>query len=194
MKSIRALSAVALMLFSTMALADRVTCESRGGNRANCRMDTSGGVNLVKQLSSTPCRQGSTWGFNRHGVWVDRGCRAVFASEGGPRHGGWHGTSPDVDLNAHGSGRVRFRNNCVVYYRHRRRIDETRECNSQQVRRADEAVEGRGRHSGRGQGPSSGNAGREWDRGCSDAKRGAYDRSRHSQAYEEGWQACKRRR
>lgn len=31
----------------------------------------------------------------------------------------------------------------------------------------------------------------EWDRGCEDAKGGSYDRSRHSDAYEEGWQACK---
>ena len=30
----------------------------------------------------------------------------------------------------------------------------------------------------------------EWDRGCSDAKGGSYDRSSHSQAYEEGWNAC----
>lgn len=36
-----------------------------------------------------------------------------------------------------------------------------------------------------------GSVGREWDRGCSDAKSGSYDRSRHSDAYEEGWQACK---
>ena len=41
-------------------------------------------------------------------------------------------------------------------------------------------------------GQSSGESvGREWDRGCSDAKGGSYDRSRHSDAYEEGWQACK---
>ena len=31
----------------------------------------------------------------------------------------------------------------------------------------------------------------EWDRGCEDAKVGSYDRSGHSDAYEEGWQACK---
>lgn len=35
------------------------------------------------------------------------------------------------------------------------------------------------------------NVGTEWDRGCSDAKGGSYDRSKHSDAYEEGWQACK---
>ncbi len=32
---------------------------------------------------------------------------------------------------------------------------------------------------------------KEWDRGCSDAKVDSYDRSRHSHAYEDGWQACK---
>ena len=31
----------------------------------------------------------------------------------------------------------------------------------------------------------------EWDRGCEDAKIGSYDRSRHTDAYEEGWQSCK---
>jgi hypothetical protein len=33
--------------------------------------------------------------------------------------------------------------------------------------------------------------GPEWNRGCSDAKAGSYDRSRHSAEYETGWQACK---
>jgi hypothetical protein len=33
---------------------------------------------------------------------------------------------------------------------------------------------------------SSDNGPAEWDRGCEDAKGGSYDRSRHSDAYEEG--------
>jgi hypothetical protein len=47
---------------------------------------------------------------------------------------------------------------------------------------------------GGGYGGGSGNAGRgDWDRGCSDAKAGSYDRSGNaSRAYEDGWQACKR--
>jgi hypothetical protein len=46
---------------------------------------------------------------------------------------------------------------------------------------------------GGGYGGGSGNAGRgDWDRGCSDAKAGSYDRSGNaSRAYEDGWQACK---
>jgi hypothetical protein len=43
-----------------------------------------------------------------------------------------------------------------------------------------------------GRGGSSANVGHDWDRGCSDAKNGSYDRSGHaSEAYESGWQACK---
>jgi hypothetical protein len=54
-----------------------VTCESDGG-RINCEADTSQGIRMERQLSGDPCVQGRTWGFNERGVWVDRGCRAVF--------------------------------------------------------------------------------------------------------------------
>jgi hypothetical protein len=33
---------------------------------------------MTRQRSESPCRQGSTWGFDRNGIWVDRGCRAEF--------------------------------------------------------------------------------------------------------------------
>jgi ribosomal protein L32 len=44
---------------------------------------------------------------------------------------------------------------------------------------------------GRGGGGGSNNVGRDWDRGCEDAKTGSYNRAHHSDAYEAGWQACK---
>ena len=56
-----------------------ITCSSNDGRRNLCPVDTSRGVRLVNQRSGSPCVQGSTWGFNRRGVWVDRGCRADFA-------------------------------------------------------------------------------------------------------------------
>src|SRR5262249_25972617 len=55
----------------------RVTCESSGG-RVTCDFDTRDGVRLDRQLGDAPCEEGRTWGFNERGVWVDRGCRAVF--------------------------------------------------------------------------------------------------------------------
>jgi hypothetical protein len=35
-------------------------------------------VQLVRQISGSPCRQDETWGYDRRGIWVDRGCRAEF--------------------------------------------------------------------------------------------------------------------
>ncbi len=49
--------------------------------------------------------------------------------------------------------------------------------------------EGATRSDSTGMGQASSSA---WDRGCSDAKVGSYDRSKHSADYEAGWQACKK--
>lgn len=55
------------------------TCSSDNGGRVFCEADTRDGVRLLRQISGSPCRQGETWGYDRRGVWVDRGCRAEFA-------------------------------------------------------------------------------------------------------------------
>ena len=44
-----------------------------------CSANTNGGVRLTNQRSGSPCVQGQTWGFDRSGIWVDRGCRAEFS-------------------------------------------------------------------------------------------------------------------
>jgi len=56
----------------------RVTVESNDGRRVYRRMDTSGGVKLVKRLSDKPCTIGRSWGYDANGIWVDDGCRAEF--------------------------------------------------------------------------------------------------------------------
>jgi hypothetical protein len=67
-----------------------LTCSSDNGNRQYCGADTRGGVTLAKQRSGSPCIQGRTWGYDKRGVWVDRGCRADFivGSSNGYRPGG----------------------------------------------------------------------------------------------------------
>lgn len=56
-----------------------VVCASNNGERVYCDADTRGGdVQLVRQISGSRCRQGETWGWDRRGIWVDRGCRAEF--------------------------------------------------------------------------------------------------------------------
>ncbi len=75
----------------------RFRCESGDSRQRYCSVDTRGGVQLVRQLSSTPCLQGRNWDYDRHGVWVSYGCRAEFVVGyggdggyygGGDRYGG----------------------------------------------------------------------------------------------------------
>jgi hypothetical protein len=53
-----------------------LNCASDGNRRQFCEADTSGGVRLVR--GNNACQEGSTWGYDRRGVWVSRGCRAEF--------------------------------------------------------------------------------------------------------------------
>jgi hypothetical protein len=59
-------------------LPERVTCESKGGERTECRIRTGGQVRLVRQLSSAACTTNSTWGTGSGVIWVTKGCRAEF--------------------------------------------------------------------------------------------------------------------
>ena len=55
-----------------------IRCESRNNSRTFCRVDTENNVSLRRQLSNAPCTRNRTWGFDRNGIWVDRGCRGDF--------------------------------------------------------------------------------------------------------------------
>lgn len=57
----------------------RLVCESVGSDYQYCPADTDRRVRLVRQLSKAPCREGDSWGYDKRGIWVDRGCRAEFA-------------------------------------------------------------------------------------------------------------------
>src|SRR5262249_31798359 len=51
-------------------------CEN--GRRTQCPADTTNGVQLVRQLSEASCKEGSSWGHDKNGIWVDKGCRGEF--------------------------------------------------------------------------------------------------------------------
>jgi hypothetical protein len=55
-----------------------VTCSSNNGKRNWCAIGNSRDVQLVRQISGSPCVRGSTWGLDQRGLWVDNGCRADF--------------------------------------------------------------------------------------------------------------------
>lgn len=57
-----------------------VSCGSPQHRYAFCQVDVGarGRVMLQRQTSDARCVEGQTWGWNRAGVWVDRGCSAQF--------------------------------------------------------------------------------------------------------------------
>jgi hypothetical protein len=55
-----------------------ITCASDDGRRRVCPADTSNGVQLVRQRSDAKCKEGSSWGHDAQGIWVDKGCAADF--------------------------------------------------------------------------------------------------------------------
>jgi hypothetical protein len=84
-----------------------IRCESNNGKYNRCPVPWRD-AQLAKQESKGACIRGQSWGVDRQGLWVDRGCRGVFA-EGGrgrpdygrpdhgrPDGGGWR---PGPDWN-----------------------------------------------------------------------------------------------
>ncbi len=56
-----------------------VICSSERGGREYCQADTTGGVQMLKQLSTVVCRKGYSWDKDGNGIWVDHGCKADFS-------------------------------------------------------------------------------------------------------------------
>jgi hypothetical protein len=67
-----------VMAPASTILFQQLYCASDDGRRNYCNADTRNGVRLVRQRSGSSCVQGRTWGYDRRGIWVDRGCRADF--------------------------------------------------------------------------------------------------------------------
>jgi len=84
LRSVVGLSAL-LLLIGAMAFAQNYdgtstfTCSSDNGQLQSCRVNTNAPIQFVRQDSQAACIPGQTYGINRGGVWVTRGCRAEFA-------------------------------------------------------------------------------------------------------------------
>ncbi|MBK6435864.1 MAG: DUF3011 domain-containing protein [Rhodanobacteraceae bacterium] len=55
-----------------------IRCQSKRDRDNYCTADTSGGVKMREVLSRAPCVEGDSWGFDKTGIWVRKGCRADF--------------------------------------------------------------------------------------------------------------------
>ena len=74
-------------------------CESDGSYKRCPAANTWRGARLVQQVSTNPCIQGRTWGFDQNAIWVNNGCRGVF--DAGDRFAG-----PGDRVTCAGSGRT----------------------------------------------------------------------------------------
>ena len=77
----------AFAAFIPRSAAETISCSSDDGKRHYCSANGPGRARLVQQRSDSPCREGYSWGSDNRGIWVDHGCRAEFAMEGGGYHG-----------------------------------------------------------------------------------------------------------
>src|SRR3954469_9994231 len=78
-------------------LSRRISCESLQSDhygRKYCTADTRGGVRLNRTLSDSNCVQGSSWGYDNSGVWVDNGCRGEFILQGNGSSNGTYSSVP----------------------------------------------------------------------------------------------------
>lgn len=55
-----------------------IYCASPKGQYAHCKVNIHGKVRLIHQFSGRNCTRGRSWGVDDRGVWVNRGCSAIF--------------------------------------------------------------------------------------------------------------------
>jgi DUF3011 family protein len=87
---LKGFAASLLMAYSACALGEssvtdavegmRFRCETDSSQQHYCKVDTSDGITLVRQLSKIPCMQGRNWDYDRHGVWVSHRCGGEFVT------------------------------------------------------------------------------------------------------------------
>jgi hypothetical protein len=80
-----------------------IVCASQGREYTHCRADTRNGVVLFRQLSASVCLRDRTWGYDRHGIWVEDGCRGEFALGAREANHGWQEAPFPGDRPAHAS-------------------------------------------------------------------------------------------
>ncbi|MGH7804905.1 MAG: DUF3011 domain-containing protein [Candidatus Binatia bacterium] len=62
-----------------------VRCKSNDWSYNHCEARNPRRVRVVRKLSDAPCVKNESWGTDRRGIWVDKGCEAEFAIDRGRR-------------------------------------------------------------------------------------------------------------
>lgn len=58
--------------------AGQLECRSENNRHRRCSVPTENRVEMLRQFSNSECIRGRSWGHDRNGIWVDRGCQARF--------------------------------------------------------------------------------------------------------------------
>jgi Protein of unknown function (DUF3011) len=57
----------------------QIRCSSNNMNYVRCPVNGNiARAQLNRQISGSACIQGQTWGWDKKGLWVNKGCRADF--------------------------------------------------------------------------------------------------------------------
>jgi len=87
-RTVRFLITAAFALVTAFAVspahAQRITCSSNDNRRNWCDIGRARDAQIVRQISGSACIRDNTWGVDRRGLWVDKGCRAEFVIGGRP--------------------------------------------------------------------------------------------------------------
>jgi hypothetical protein len=76
--AILGLGLVSLVVVDLAGALRSINCASDGKRYRYCPAKTYGSARIDKQFSDAPCTFGKSWGYDANGVWVDKGCRALF--------------------------------------------------------------------------------------------------------------------
>jgi hypothetical protein len=83
---------------------DFIVCASRDYRHEFCAANIRGTVEIVNQISRTQCIEGRNWGYDRRGIWVDKGCAGEFRVRGGRGGGGYRDDRGGGYRDDHGGG------------------------------------------------------------------------------------------
>ena len=87
-RAVAAVVSISLACASLPAFsAQTISCSSSGYRYNYCRVETDNEVRIERQRSAAECRQGYSWDYDRHGVWVNHGCGADFSVGRQGNHG-----------------------------------------------------------------------------------------------------------
>lgn len=73
--------------------AGQTECRSNDNRYRRCSVNTENRVEMLRQLSSSSCTRGRSWGYDRNSIWVDNGCQARFGYGYGNVSGDYSGDS-----------------------------------------------------------------------------------------------------